>query len=169
MKKAGLIILACLALLGCRARKSQVHKSTVDSTASSLEQSNIEVKGGIYRVISTSSSLDSNWHIGMRFENFSGVIHPDGRIEGKADQADILNQGQKKSGSDQTLREGDTTSTSVSGSKKSDTSLQKTEDDRQKEVEGTEIPYWVWLILIGAILFLGYTLGSKLKSKLKDV
>lgn len=169
MKKAGLIVLASLTLLGCRTRKSQVHKSTVDSTSISLEENNIDVKGGIYRVNSTSSSLDSSWHIGMRFENFSGTIHPDGRIEGKADQASILNQGQKKSGSDQTVHEGDTTKINASYSKQSGTVLHKKEYDRQKEVEGTEIPYLVWPILIAAILFLGYTLGSKLKSKLKGI
>lgn len=167
MQKLGLIVLACLTLLGCRARKSQVHKSTVDSTASSLEQSNIEVKGGIYRVNSTSSTLDSIWQIGMRFENFSGIIHPDGRIEGKADQAGILNQGQKKSGSDQTSKEGDTTAISKSDRRRSDTALHKKEYDRQKEVEGTKIPWYVWLLAIAAVLLFGYWMVTKVKSKLK--
>lgn len=169
MKKAGLIVLACLALLGCRTRKSQVHKSTVDSTSISLEHKNIEVKGGTYRVNSTSSSLDSNWQIGMRFENFSGVIHPDGRIEGKAEKANILNQGQKKSQADQTTKEGDTTTVTASKTEVASTSIKQMEYDRQKEVEGTAIPFWVWLIIVGAILFLGYTLGTKLTSKLKGI
>lgn len=167
MKKAGLIVLACLALSGCRTRKSQEHRSTVDSTVSNIEKSNIEVKGGIYRVNSTSSTLDSIWQIGMRFENFSGIIHPDGRIEGKADQADILNQGQKKSGSDQTSREGDTTAISNRDSRQLDTSLHKMEYDRQKEVEGTKIPWYVWLLAIAAVLLFGYWMVTKVKSKLK--
>lgn len=169
MKKAGLIVLACLALLGCRTRKSQVHKSTVDSTSISLEQKNIEVKGGTYRVNSTSSTLDSNWQIGMRFENFSGTIHPDGRIEGKAAKANILNQGQKKSQADQITKEGDTTAITASKAKIASTSIKKMEYDRQNEVKGTAVPFWVWLILIVSILFLGYTLGTKLTSKLKGI
>lgn len=169
MKKAGLIVLASLALLGCRTRKSQVHKSTVDSTSINLEQKNIEVKGGIYRVNSTSSSLDSNWQIGMRFENFSGTIHPDGRIEGKAEKANILNQGQKKSQADQTTKEGDTTTIKASKAKVASSSIKKMEYDRQNEVEGTKIPWYVWLLGIAAVLLLGYWIVTKVKSKLKSI
>lgn len=162
-------MLACLALWSCKSRKSQVFKRALDSTASSLETSNIEVKAGLYRVTSTSGALDSTWSIGMRFENFSGIIYNDGKIEGSADQAEINNRGSKKSGTDQTIHGGDTTKLSDSNVKQSGATLHITEDHRQNEVKGKQVPWYVWLIGIAGMLLLGYFVISKIRSKLNNV
>ncbi|WP_282635711.1 hypothetical protein [Sphingobacterium thalpophilum] len=167
MQKIGLIMLACVALLSCKSRKSQVQKSVYDSTSSNLETNNIDVKAGLYRVTNTSGTLDSTWTIGMRFNNFSGIIYNDGKIEGHADQAEITNRGSKKSGTDQTIHEGDTTKVNSFNEKKSNITLHATEDHRQNEVKGKQVPWYVWLIGIAGLVLLGYFVVSKVKTKLK--
>ncbi len=169
MKNIGLIMLCFVALWSCKSRKSQVYKSVYDSTSTNLEKNNIEVKAGLYKVTNTSGTLDSSWSIGMRFENFSGIIYNDGKVEGRADQAEISNRGIKKSNSDQTVSEGDTTALVTSGEKQSNGSLHKTEDRRQNEVKGKQVPWYVWLIGIAGMLLLGYFVVSKVKSKLKII
>lgn len=169
MQKIGLIMLACLALWSCKSRKSQVYKSTYDSTSSSLETNNIEVKAGLYRVTSTSGTMDSTWSMGMRFKNFSGIIYNDGKVEGHADQAEINNHGSKKSEADQTIHEGDTTKVNASNNKQSESTLHIKEDHRQNEVKGKQVPWYVWLIGIAGILLLGYFIVSKIRSKLNNV
>lgn len=167
MKNIALILLACVVLSGCKSRKSQVHKSSIDSNSSYLELKNLDVKAGLYRITNTSGAMDSNWNIAMRFQNFSGIIYTDGKVEGKADQAELSQSGSKKSNENKTVNEGDTSRTVNLDLRQSDTSISTKEYDRQKEVEGMEIPFWVWLLGIAAILALGYFVVSKIKSKLK--
>jgi hypothetical protein len=169
MQRLGLILLACFALWSCKSRKSQVHKSAFDSISSNLELNNIEVKAGLYRVTNTSGSLDSTWSIGMRFENFSGTIYNDGKVEGRADQAMIRGQGMKKKQTDQTTSEVDTTRSVTNQTSRSASSVNKMEYHRQNEVKGKQVPWYVWLIGIAGMLALGYFVVSKIKSKLKII
>lgn len=167
MKNIGLIVLACVILFSCKSRKSQVHRSSIDSNSLNLELNNLDVKAGLYRITSTSAMLDSNWNIAMRFKNFSGIIYTDGKVEGKADQAEVNSAGSKKNNNTQTVNEGDTTRSTKTDFKAEESSYEKKEEDRQKEVEGMTIPWWVWLLGIAAILLLGYFVVAKIKSKLK--
>ncbi|AIM38273.1 hypothetical protein KO02_17465 [Sphingobacterium sp. ML3W] len=167
MKNIAWILLVCVTLWSCKSRKSQVHKSSIDSNSLNLELNNLDVKAGLYRVTNASGTLDSNWNIAMRFENFSGIIYTDGKVEGKADQAEVIRGGSKSTKENQTVNEGDTTRSTKVDLQVEETSYKKKEIDRQKEVEGMIIPWWVWLLGIAAILLLGYFVVSKVKSKLK--
>ena len=168
MKNIALILLACVVLSGCKSRKSQVHKSSIDSNFATLELNNLDVKAGLYRITNTSGTMDSNWNIAMRFENFSGTIYTDGKVEGKADQAEVNQSGSKNTNDNKNIIEGDTSRTVNLDLRQSDTSISTKEYNRQKEVEGFKIPWYVWLLGIVAILLIGYLVVSKVKSKLKQ-
>jgi len=161
------IVLCCALAVGCKTKKSHVQKSSLDSTEIKREQSNIDIVAVSAEVTNTSLSTDSNWINAIRLINFTGTIYTDGKVEGSADQADIQQSGNMNKQSDQTTISQDSIAISADAESQEETNVKKKEYDRQKEVEGIAVPWWVWLIGIIAVILLGYWIVQRIKSKLR--
>lgn len=161
------IVLCCALAVGCKTKKSHVQKSSLDSSEIKREQSNIDIVAVSAKVTNTSLSTDSNWNNAIRLINFTGTIYTDGKVEGSADQADVSQSGRLNKGSNHTDTSQSSTAVSALSESQDETRVKKKEYDRQKEVKGIGVPWWMWTIGIIAIILLGYQIVQRIKSKLR--
>lgn len=168
MKNIGLIMLLCFAVfMGCGSRKSHVVKSSLDSLVESREVNNTSIKAGSWRSQNTSLKMDSSWVNAVRLVNFTGVIFPDGKVDGKADEAEVLQQGAVEKEADQTLNEKDSTSLDGSSEVDSKTKVGKRNTVADKETKGIAVPWYMWLVGLAAVVCLIYIVYNRIKQKLK--
>lgn len=168
MKNIVVFIVLCSALaVGCKTKKSHVQKSVKASSQTSREQSNIDIMASAVKVTNTALSADSNWINAIRLTNFTGTIYNDGKVEGSADQAAVQQSGSKRKQENETGTSQEVVAISAEAERQQESNLKIKEDDRQKEVEGIGVPWWVWPIGIIAVILLGYFIVQRIKSKLR--
>lgn len=168
MKKIGLVVfMVCVVLAGCKTTKRHVQRSSFDSISESRGSSNSDLVAVSSRARLTNLQLDSSWATALRLKNFSGVILPNGKIEGTADEAEVKQAGQLVKDDQSNTVETDSIAEGHQEEYHNLDELEMKEYDNQKEVEGVGMPWYVWMIIIGAIAFLIYGVYNRIKSKLK--
>lgn len=111
--------------------------------------------------------MDSTWTNGIRLVNFTGMISRYGDIEGKADQAEVLKSGQSKKEQNQNLNQKDSLSDKSKTESESKISVKQRNTVAEKETKGIAVPWYIWLIGLGAAAYGGYAVYNRIKSKLK--
>lgn len=168
MKKIGLVVfMVCVVLAGCKTTKRHVQRSSLDSVSESRGSSNSDLVAISTRARLTNLQLDSAWATALRLKNFSGTILPNGKIEGTADEAEVNQAGTMSKDEGTRYASNDSIAEGHREENYNLEELEKKEYDRQKEVEGVGMPWYVWLIIVGAIAFLLYGVYNRIKSKLK--
>ena len=156
-----------LALSGCKSRKSHVVITSSDSLDVNREVSTLDVKATAYKVENSSNSTDSTWQLGIRLQNFNGIIYTNGQIEGQAETIDLKSQGSKQSQSQQTKESKDSIVIAQADELEQLVKVNKKEEDRQKEVEGNTLPWYLKVVVFVAFLYLLYIVYKQIKNKLK--
>lgn len=166
MKNIGLILLLVVALCGCKSRNSHVQKAVLDSAASNRESINMDVQVNSRKVQLTGVVSDSNWNNVLQLKNFKGIIHTDGRLEGEAEAA-VINQSGTKYQEENTKTESeDSMNNQSQGDIESSTKVKKGNTVAVKETKGIEVPWYIWLLGLGALALLVYAIYNRIKSKL---
>lgn len=164
MKNIVLIMLLLLALVGCKAKKSHVVKNSLDSSSVNREKTNLDFLAVSTKVQNSHLIMDSTWTNGIRLVNFTGMISRYGDVEGKADQAQVLQSGQSKKEQNQNLNQKDSLSDKSKTESESKISVKQRNTVADKETKGIAVPWYIWLIGLGAVAYAVYNL---IKSKLK--
>ena len=160
------IVLCCALVSGCKTRNSHVRKGSLDSSVINRELSNMDFVAVSAGVNNMALRVDSSWQRAVRLINFTGVILSDGSVEGSADRVESLLSGSVNRNRNDFSARVDSVAVLASVDSLVEARVEKMEYDRQKEVEGIGVPWWVWMVLVLAIVLLGYWLGSRIKSKL---
>lgn len=172
LKRAGsmkniVLIMLLLSLVGCKAKKSHVVKNSLDSSSVNREKTNLDFLTVSTKVQNSHLIMDSTWTNGIRLVNFTGMISRYGDIEGKADQAEVLQSGQSKKEQNQNLNQKDSVVDQSSSTTESITEVKQRSTVADKETKGIAVPWYIWLIGLGAVAYGGYAVYNRIKSKLK--
>lgn len=161
------MLLCVVALYGCKSRQSHVQKQALDSVASNRESINLDVQATAYRAQHTKLKSDSNWNNLFQLKNFKGIIFPDGRFEGEAETAIINHNGAKHQEENTTTESKDSTNNQSQGIVESFTKVKSRNTVADKETKGVAVPWYLWLLGLGAVVYLIVTIYNRIKSKLK--
>lgn len=167
MKKIGLMLLCVVALYGCKSRQSHVQKATLDSVASNRESINMDVQVTAYKAQHTNLQTDINWNNILLLKNFKGIIHTDGRLEGEAETATVNQAGSNHQEENTKTESKDSTNNQSQGMVESSTEVKKRKTVAYKETKGVAVPWYLWLLGLGALVYLILTIYNRIKSKLK--
>ena len=164
------ILLLCLSLAGCKTGKSHVQRTNLDSLVHNRELSNIGISAVSAREQITALWVDSNWSTGINLVNFNGqltVVSNQLRADGTAEKVTVRQSGETVKAESVRIVEKDSLSGQLSSETNALTQIKKKEVKRQKETKGIRIPWYIWLIAVGAVSFLLYGIYNRIKSKLK--
>lgn len=168
MRQLGLIILLVLAsLAGCKTKKSHVVKAYTDSLTENREKRNIGIVALSAKDVSNSLRTDSSWRNAIRLVNFSGVLFPNGKFEGRADEAELLQTGGSSREENSAESGRDSTALELSEETSAKTKVKKRNTTADKEVEGIEVPWYYGVLGLVALAYFIYIVYNRIKTKLK--
>jgi len=158
MKNLGFIMLLLLSLVGCKAKKSHVVKSHMDSSYVNRGINNIEIGAISGRELNSRLRSDSSWNDVVWLRNFTGTISPKGGIKGEADEAMINRTGKEDRLEEATTTERDSTNIKGSSDIQQQGNVSKEGSTRSNQTEGFDIPWYAWLFIVGGILVVVFLL-----------
>lgn len=160
-------MLLLFSLVGCKTKKSHVVKSSLDSLSVNRELNNIGIRAISTKEQNSSLKMDSSWRNAIRLVNFTGVILPSGKVEGKADEAEVLQSGQSNKEVNQNLNQKDSTSLDGSSEVESKTEVEKRNTVADKETKGIAVPWYYGVAGLVGLVYLIYIVYNRIKQKLK--